>query len=246
MVHFKYAEYSLTRCQQAEKAGPLRFALVKGQRAEAAPGQTGLCEHCGRETISKCGPIKIAHWAHKSAKSCDSWWEPETSWHRAWKNRFPTKWQEQSQRDEYGELHIADVVTPNGMVIEFQHSSISHREVKKRTDFYNNLCWIVNGLRLKTGWKRFRKALWIGFMQQSGAHEVHKVFLQDSNLVKSWSHLHATTVIDFGSDGLWVVGNGSKDSATVYRISMDSLLEYLMAGNSPPSMDYIEPQPLFT
>jgi hypothetical protein len=32
--------------------------------------------------------------------------------------------------------HIADIKTPNGLVIEFQHSAIKPDEVEKRTNFY--------------------------------------------------------------------------------------------------------------
>lgn len=85
----------------------------------------GLCPYCGSEVIAKCGRIKIWHWAHKGMSSCDPWWENETEWHRTWKNHFPLEWQEQIARDPIsGETHIADVKTPHGLVIEFQHSSI--------------------------------------------------------------------------------------------------------------------------
>jgi competence protein CoiA len=72
--------------------------------------------------VAKCGEVRAPHWAHRSRRECDHWWEPETEWHRAWKNAFPEEWQEIVHWAEDGEKHIADVKTGRGWVIEFQHS----------------------------------------------------------------------------------------------------------------------------
>jgi hypothetical protein len=56
---------------------------------------------------------------HIGDKKCDSWWEPETEWHRSWKSNFLDEWQELVLRDKQtGEKHIADVCTDYGLVIE--------------------------------------------------------------------------------------------------------------------------------
>lgn len=101
--------------------------------------------------IAKCGEIKINHWAHRSKKICDPWWENETAWHREWKNCFNAKWQEFVHKDvSTGEIHIADVRTPYGWTIEIQHSPISDKERKARNTFYKKIVWIVDGTRRKT------------------------------------------------------------------------------------------------
>ena len=94
--------------------------------------------------IAKCGEIKIWHWAHKSRRHCDHWWENETEWHRAWKGLFPDHWQEVVQEDENGVRHIADVKTDQGWVIEFQHSLIKPEERRSRDAFYSKLVWLVD------------------------------------------------------------------------------------------------------
>jgi ribosomal protein L33 len=67
----------------------------------------------------KCGKIKVHHWAHKNDLNCDSWREPETEWHRQWKNRFPNDWQEVVKFDKEGNKHVADVFNPKiDLVIE--------------------------------------------------------------------------------------------------------------------------------
>ena len=88
--------------------------------------------------IAKCGNKKVWHWAHKTKKTCDHWWENETQWHRDWKDQFPVEWQEVVHFAEGGEKHVADVKTSTGLVIEFQHSAITKEEVLSRTAFYQN------------------------------------------------------------------------------------------------------------
>ena len=126
----------------------MKLALVNGQRSEPSPQVRASCAYCGREMISKCGRVKIWHWAHKRKESCDPWWESETEWHRNWKNQFPVDWQEIVHTDQTtGEKHVADVKTPFGLVIEFQHSPIELRELESREAFYENLIWVVDGDR---------------------------------------------------------------------------------------------------
>ena len=102
-------------------------------RIEATPKAKGLCVGCKAEMIARCGSQRIHHWAHKNkAEQCDHWWENETGWHRNWKDLFPVDWQEIRHEDtRTNEIHIADVKTQNGVVIEFQHSFLKEVEKKK-------------------------------------------------------------------------------------------------------------------
>jgi competence protein CoiA len=116
----------------------MRFALVNKQRHEAQPKLLGICPVCGHPMVSKCGKVKVWHWAHKASGACDPWWENETEWHRAWKSLFPDHWQEVIQHSADGEKHIADVRTERGWVIEFQHSRIKPEERRSRNAFYRD------------------------------------------------------------------------------------------------------------
>jgi hypothetical protein len=137
----------------------MRFAIVNGHRVEATKGAKGLCPCCDSELVAKCGELRIHHWAHKGNRVCDPWWEPETEWHRAWKNNFSIDWQEVILTDEItGEKHIADVCTSDRLVIEFQHSPIMPKEQKSREEFYKNMVWVVDGSRLKFEYSRFLSA----------------------------------------------------------------------------------------
>ncbi len=82
----------------------------------------------------------------KGTHTCDDWWEPETEWHRGWKNQFPESWQEVHHKAADGERHVADVKTELGY-IEFQHSPLKPDERRSREDFYPNLVWVVDGRR---------------------------------------------------------------------------------------------------
>lgn len=134
----------------------MRYAIVNGTRTEATKGAKAICPGCGSELIAKCGERKINHWAHKGTRTCDLWWEPETEWHRSWKNNYPAEWQEIILPDEKtGEKHIADVCTDDHLVIEFQHSAIDLGEQVARENFYKNMVWVVDGTRLKKDYLRF-------------------------------------------------------------------------------------------
>ena len=137
----------------------MKYAYVDNIKREAETKLRGICPKCGEEVIAKCGNVKVAHWAHKTRKNCDEWWENETQWHRMWKGYFPEEWQEVIMHDEVtGEKHIADVCTVNGKIIEFQHSFMKADERISREIFYKNMIWVVDGTRLMTDAEKFRNA----------------------------------------------------------------------------------------
>jgi hypothetical protein len=91
-------------------------------------------------------------------RDCDTWAEKETDWHRAWKDNFSAECQEFIQHDpQSGEKHIADVRTPHGLVIEFQHSHLDPLERAARERFYGNMVWVVDGTRLQRDYPRFNR-----------------------------------------------------------------------------------------
>ena len=178
----------------------MKFALMDGERREPQPGQKGQCPACEADVIARCGEVKVWHWAHKGKKSCDPWWENETAWHRAWKGLFPNEWQEIPMRDPAtGELHIADVRTSSGLVLEFQHSAIKPEERRSREAFYGNMLWIVDGTRLKrdrprvdsevSGWRRTREK------------SIALLGCPEWALPKAWLECEVPVLFDF--DGLW-------------------------------------------
>jgi len=130
-------------------------ADINGNRSRPLPGAVGACPFCHSEMIPRCGEVRVHHWAHKSKADCDPWWEPETDWHRNWKNEFPLRWQERIFEDDAtGERHIADVHTLAGLTVEVQHSHLDPAERRAREAFYKNMLWIVDGSRLEGNRKK--------------------------------------------------------------------------------------------
>jgi len=175
----------------------MKFATVEGFRCEAQPGLRGFCESCNAGVIAKCGSRRVWHWAHTGVRNCDPWWEPETEWHRNWKNRFPSHWQEVRQLASSGELHIADVKTEAGTVIEFQHSDISPVERASREHFYQEMVWVVDGMRLKRDLPAFHQAvgnrLPLRALPASWALTIY-----DAPVFERWIGSRRPVYIDFG------------------------------------------------
>lgn len=183
----------------------MRFAIQNDSRIEATPRARGTCPGCKGELVAKCGTIKVWHWAHKGRLHCDPWWENETQWHRDWKNAFPVDWQEVPARDQNGETHIADVKTPHGMVVEFQHSSLSVDEARKRTAFYGNIIWAVDGTRRNSDWSDFSSACLFGKRFRAKGLVVNRLRPTSARLLREWWQLGVNIAFDFGGETVWLL-----------------------------------------
>ncbi|CDZ68057.1 Competence protein-like protein [Neorhizobium galegae bv. orientalis] len=227
----------------------MQFALVNEERCPPAPKLVGQCVGCGQEMIAKCGDLKIWHWAHKGKRKCDPWWEPETAWHREWKEQFPAGWREVVQWAASGEKHIADMRNDGGLVVEFQHSAITPQERMEREAFYPNLVWVVDGTRLKYDIPRFDKAnsdlrgaLRPGYFMTHWPCE---------HFPKPWSECSKPVFFDFGGHdddpdmmtklgargSLWCLMPGRVDgNAVVAKVSRTQIVEaaHQLATAFPP------------
>jgi hypothetical protein len=182
----------------------MRYALVDGLQAEPEPRLKGICKSCGSILISKCGKHKLWHWAHKSTVHCDQWWEPETEWHRAWKNLFPKDWQEVIHFDPFtDEKHIADVKTSHGQVIEFQHSPMKPEELRSREEFYKNMAWVIDGCRGELDEATFNMGL--GSRIDPPNHPTIFPFQwwSQSKLFKNWWTATCPVFLDFSHPVVW-------------------------------------------
>lgn len=224
----------------------LRFALVNNQRVEAQSKLKGLCPGCSQPVTAKCGTRKSKHWAHLPKTPCtDHWWEPETEWHRAWKSNFPDEWQECVQHDHSGEKHIADVRTPHGLVIEFQHSPLDPHERAARERFYGNMVWVVNGARLKNDYPRFSKGKY--YRQLLNKAEIFLVPHPNKCFPSSWLESSVPVLFDFRGvapadpsdarrEHLWCLLPGRAEGyAVLAAISRSNFIEE--ASSSPQLFD---------
>ena len=173
----------------------MKWAIENNERILASPHNKALCPLCNQKVISKCGDIKIWHWAHKSRIECDSFKEPETQWHLDWKSYFKKEEQEVViEKTEFLEdgcrfpkKHRADIKTKKGLIIEFQNSPISPEKIQEREDFYGNMIWVLNGKTFGkniTFFKRRFKWNWPS---------------------KSWDYAHKDIYLDYELDFIWKI-----------------------------------------
>jgi competence protein CoiA len=113
----------------AEGFGAVRFDAT---RREATRGARSVCACCSAPVRAKCGAIMAHHWAHNRARDCDPWYDTGAhDWHVAWQRQHPDEWCERVIG-----CHRADLLTPDGLVVEFQHSPLSPAEIAEREAFY--------------------------------------------------------------------------------------------------------------
>jgi hypothetical protein len=192
----------------------MKYAVVEGERQEAEPGLSGKCPFCSNAMIAKCGEQRDWHWAHRGTRTCDHWWEPETPWHRAWKNRFPEVRQEIIHLLEDGEKHIADVKTESGMVIEFQHSFLRPDERKSRDIFYKKMVWVVDGVRRKRDRAQFFTSVRTAIVV-SQKPMIVSVQWNEGALPRDWEASNVPVYFDFPDTPiLWRLNPGAPNSMT--------------------------------
>lgn len=204
----------------------MKFALVEGEPREAQPRLQALCRDCGREMTAKCGRYRVWHWAHRDTdvRTCDPWWEPETEWHRTWKNHFPEDWQEVSHTSHNGEKHRADVETKAGVVLEFQHSPLSREERKSRENFYPKLIWVVDARQRKRDARQFFGSLG-GPIGVRPRLPIYSVATGAGALMRDWGASRVPVYFDFGASetantpgfnttALWRLTPRSRDGRT--------------------------------
>ncbi len=205
----------------------MKWALVDEQRQEAQPDLSGICPACKSQMIAKCGDVRVHHWAHRGRRECDRWWESETEWHRSWKNKFPSNWQEVVHPAENGEWHIADVKTDQGWVLEFQHSKIHPDERKAREAFYQRLVWVVDGTRRKRDKPQFLDAL----QREPEDTSLFRI-IPECALLRDWTGSTAPVLFDFlGGDKqedaqLWCLFRIIKGMAYVGQLSGSDFISY--------------------
>jgi hypothetical protein len=182
--------------------------------------------------IAKCGQHKLWHWAHKSRIHCDPWWEPESDWHRVWKNHFPKEWHEVILFDSItNEKHIADVKTDKGLVIEFQHSAITPVEMKAREQFYGNMVWVVDGCRGELDAAHFKLSLGGKINESPVAYAFH--WFGRSKLFDNWILATKPVFVDFGQANLWrlIMFDPSTKKGAVGPAGKEYLVDDFIKGN---------------
>lgn len=123
-------------------------ALVDNTRAFATKGARGACPGCRRPVLAKCGEIVRSHWAHLPNTDCSWANHPgETPWHADWKLTCS----DAARVEHTNGDHRADVISPAGHAIEFQHSPIDPVSIRARERHWVRGHWIYDGVGTEDG-----------------------------------------------------------------------------------------------
>ncbi len=126
-----------------------------------------FCPVCNEKLIIKRGDINAHHFSHKVTSDCDTWYEM-SEWHKSMQEMFPIQYREVVLSKD-GKKHRADIKVKN-LLIEFQKSSISVRDIAERTNFYKDfgtLVWVfkipedlnIDSYNNILVWSRARKSI---------------------------------------------------------------------------------------
>lgn len=156
------------------------------------PGNKAICPICKSEVIAKCGEINVWHWAHVSSSNCDDWVEPDNSWQRDWKNRYPI-----DKREIVINGRVADIVTERNDVIKLRNSYISPNDIYKIEQHFKNMIWIFNVADCEENFK-----FW---PQIGGGNKIYHKF-RWKHARKHIAYASKSTILDLGfSDKLFIL-----------------------------------------
>lgn len=188
--------------------------------------------------LARCGEVYAHHWAHHGKRVCDPWWENETTWHRSWKELFPTHWQEVIQYDSSGEKHIADVKTESGWAVEFQHSYLNPGERRARSHFYKKLVWVVDGTRRKRDKRQLINA-W-NDAGPTNVQFIRRMYTGECTLLREWSDTSAPIFFDCGAGQplWWLLGKGQSGFSYVGLWRREQLVQILLGDAKSEAHDF--------
>ena len=230
-----------------------RFAIVDGERldiSKAQREQRGICPLCGGDLVAKKGDIRESHWSHINKRKCDAWYESKGQWHRWWQNRFDESLQEIQRKSECAneECHIADVLTSDNWVIEFQYSHLSVENIFIRENFYGDMLWVINGTRLKRDKIKGEELLDIKDFKISKTG-MRYFILKGNEINQHWVNSHKLVFFDFfgkfnepsvGTDILCLLPEPVYSSRVMVRLTQDEFVENIQSGNIKAFVERLE------
>ena len=170
------------------------------------------CPRCLQPVYARCGEKRISHWAHRSVIDCDPWSEPETQWHRDWKNLFGDM-QEQLY-DKNGIKHLVDVKLPDETIIEFRRGGINETGKNTRAAvFGKQLLWVVDCAHRPRAVERFERTEFARYQEHIPGHNVFSTYSPDWCFPKSWANCNRFVFFDFGDSDVWCLFPRKEDLA---------------------------------
>jgi hypothetical protein len=134
-----------------------------------------------------------------------------------------------------GEVHIADIKTPSGEVIEFQYSALHPDELASREAFYRpQMAWIVSGTRLKRDAEAFRRAVFSA--EPDFFAELRAWWMPTAKapaIVQRWTGSRCKVFLDFGEVDFTAFGLASNFDLLwhlVFQLGKVSFMPVLKSG----------------
>jgi len=134
-------------------------------------------------------------------------------WYRNWLEQFPVDCQNQVVNNKN-----VDIKTPQGLVIQFQHSNITPEEQRAIETMYKDMLWVVDGTMSKAEYSCFEK----GIKEYSkelfkfrGNFRLLAISSYDKVLPKNWLDCSVPVVFDF---------LGESEKATAFQKDLYFLL----------------------
>lgn len=203
-------------------------AIAEGARVLATPDgpRRGSCVDCAAEMIAKTGEIVTHHWAHRHTADvgCGA---GETDWHLTWKSRCTDLDRIEVSRGQ----RRADLLTPYGWAVEFQHSPLSVAEVGSRErDWGRRMVWVFDA---RAAADESRLTSW----RPDGRHH--------HTIEWAWSKAYVIaaavpTFIQTGDDDLFLVGRwfDKKPDRPIrgygWHLGIEAFTECVINGRRPP------------
>jgi hypothetical protein len=216
----------------------------EGVRVGAQKGLVGYCPGCSGELTPKCGNIVPHHWAHKPESRCSFDNGKMSEWHIRWQNEFDEDWREVIFNNG-GKLNRADIYTPAGVVIEFQHSSISTEKIMEREAVYEKLIWVFDARDYWGQMKLYSVLLdlkeytedWSILNQYKGVYGIRKWHGRK----KTHDYITKQLVYDTG-DSLFVIAYGCSLDENVYckKVSREEFIEEVKSSSGYVFHEYLE------
>lgn len=111
-----------------------------GEKILPTKDVSARCPCCESTVIPKMGVVNIHHWSHLS-KEINCNYKPMGQWHYEWQLLFPKK----NVEIYVNKRRRADVLTDDGISVEFQSSPISIEEIESRSQLSENkIIWVHN------------------------------------------------------------------------------------------------------
>jgi hypothetical protein len=137
--------------------------------------------------------------------------------------------------------HIADIKTPNGLVIEFQHSAIKPDEVEKRTNFYGQVIWIIDGTRRPTDLIQYERMFSENRAERFDGVDIYTVYCEESRLLKEWGSLGRIVGFDFGGDNLCLLTASQGRSRYLFDFPKAEFAKSITEGSPLPVVQFAKP-----